>query len=102
MQKQAIGCVRAATDILGDKWTPELLRFLANQEVMRFSGVQDAVSGINPRTLSARLARLEQEGVIEKITKNGSSRCEYCLTAKGQALIPILHAMDTWSRQFKS
>lgn len=102
MQKQAIGCVRAATDILGDKWTPELLRFLANQEAGRFSGAQDAVKGINPRTLSARFSKLEEVGVIKKITKNGSSRCEYCLTEKGRALVPILHAMDSWSKQYKS
>ena len=55
--EKAIGCVRAATDILGDKWTPQLLRFFANEESVRFCQLQDLVGGINPRTLSVSLKR---------------------------------------------
>jgi len=57
-----IGCVKAATEILGDKWTPQLLRFFLNNEVVRFCQLQDLVGGINPRTLSARLSSLEEQG----------------------------------------
>ncbi|UTX51034.1 helix-turn-helix transcriptional regulator [Candidatus Saccharibacteria bacterium TM7i] len=102
MQKQTIGCVKAATAVLGDKWTPQLLRFFANEPAVRFGSIQDFVEGINPRTLSARLGNLEQEGVIQKITKPNTTRCEYCLTEKGKALIPILTAMETWSRTYES
>ncbi|MCD8561598.1 helix-turn-helix transcriptional regulator [Candidatus Saccharibacteria bacterium] len=94
---ETIGCVKAATRVLGDKWTPQLLRFLINEESVRFCQIQDLVEGINPRTLSARLVNLEHEGIIEKVSNGDSSRCEYRLTTKGRDLAPILHDMDRWS-----
>lgn len=99
---QDIGCVKAATDILGDKWTPQLLRFFINNEVVRFCQLQDLVGGINPRTLSARLVNLEEQGVINKLHSSESSRCEYVLTEKGQDLLPIIRDMNTWSDKYKT
>lgn len=100
MTTETIGCVKAATRILGDKWTPQLLRFFVNEEAVRFCQIQDLVEGINPRTLSARLDALEQEGIIEKIFPAEKSRCEYRLTPKGKALTPILRDMQSWSEQY--
>lgn len=97
---QQIGCVKAATEVLGDKWTPQLLRFFINNEVVRFCQLQDLVGGINPRTLSARLTHLEEQDIIQKLPQNSSSRCEYILTKKGQALLPVLRSMDEWSSAY--
>jgi len=95
-----IGCVKAATKILGDKWTPQLLRFFVNEETVRFCQIQDLVEGINPRTLSARLDYLEQEGIISKNATSSESRCEYTLTQKGYELVPILKDMEAWSDRY--
>ncbi len=100
MTQDTIGCVKEATRILGDKWTPQLLRFFVNEETVRFCQIQDLVEGINPRTLSARLDALETEGIIKKITAPLKSRCEYRLTEKGKALTPILHDMEAWSHKY--
>lgn len=100
MQGETIGCVKAATKILGDKWTPQLLRFFVNEESVRFCQIQDLVEGINPRTLSARLDSLEQEGIIEKVITTDTSRCEYRLTQKGRDLTPILRDMQLWSSRY--
>lgn len=94
-----IGCLEAATEILGDKWTPRLLRFFVNEEIVRFCQLQDLVGGINPRTLSARLASLEEHDIIVKHQAN-TSRCEYSLTEKGRDLLPILKDMETWSNRY--
>lgn len=99
-EASTIGCVKAATDILGDKWTPQLLRFFGSGETLRFCQLQDLVGGINPRTLSARLSNLESHGIIEKALTNSASRCEYRLTEKGQGLLPIIRDMQTWSAQY--
>lgn len=95
-----IGSVKAATQILGDKWTPQLLRFFVNEEVVRFCQIQDLVEGINPRTLSARLNYLEAEGIITKAATTSESRCEYRLTEKGYGLVPILKDMQVWSERY--
>ena len=95
-----IGCVKAATDILGDKWTPQLLRFFLSSEVVRFCQLQDMVGGINPRTLSARLVTLEDKGIIHKLHSASSTRCEYELTDKGRSLMPIIRDMEAWSTHY--
>lgn len=97
---QTIGCVKAATEILGDKWTPQLLRFFVNNEVVRFCQLQDMVGGINPRTLSARLSSLEDHDIIKRIPTSVPSRCEYELTSKGKELVPILRDMQNWSQKY--
>jgi len=102
MTTETIGCVKAATKILGDKWTPQLLRFFVNEEAVRFCQIQDLVEGINPRTLSARLDSLEKEGIIEKVFPAEKSRCEYRLTQKGKELTPILRDMQTWSDRYSA
>lgn len=95
-----IGCVKAATEVIGDKWTPQLLRFFVNKESVRFCQLQELVGNINPRTLSARLANLEQQAIIQKTATSSEKRCEYSLTKKGRELLPILHDMETWSRTY--
>ncbi len=102
MTNETIGCVKAATKILGDKWTPQLLRFFVNEESVRFCQLQDLTEGINPRTLSARLDNLEKEGIIEKVSHVDSSRCEYRLTKKGTELTPILRDMQAWSERYEA
>lgn len=96
-----IGCVKAATQILGDKWSPQILRFINNGTSMRFCRIQDLAEGINPRTLSARLDSLEKNGIIKK-NPTTSSRCEYCLTKKGYDLIPILNEMKIWGEKYQT
>lgn len=94
-----VGTVDAATEILGDKWTPRLLRYFINQDTVRFCQLQDLTGDINPRTLSARLVKLEEAGIIVK-QPTVSSRCEYSLTDKGRDLLPILEHMHYWSTKY--
>lgn len=59
------------------------------------------VPGLNPRALSGRLWRLTQEGILVRTRyAEAPPRVEYRLTAKGQALWPILQALqgfgETW------
>lgn len=98
--KSSVGCIKAATEILGDKWTPLLLRYFINQEHVRFCQLQDSAGGINPRTLSARLDRLEEEGIISKVATTSPARCEYSLTRKGRDLLPIIVDMEAWSSKY--
>lgn len=96
---QQIGSVDAATEIIGDKWTPRLLRYFVAEQSVRFCQLQDLTGDINPRTLSARLVKLEEQGIILK-RPTSPSRCEYELTDKGRDLMPILTQMHTWSAKY--
>lgn len=99
--KEIVGCVKDATAILGDKWTPQLLRAFSNRDTVRFCNLQEDAEGINPRTLSARLDNLEAKGVIVKLPTSGT-RCEYSLTDMGRDLIPILKQMELWGEKHKN
>lgn len=98
--QQPIGSVKAAAHILGDKWTPELLRFFVNEQTVGFCQLQELAGGINPRTLSHRLVTLECHAIIEKRTLPRSSRCRYQLTNKGRDLVPVLLSMQAWSSKY--
>lgn len=96
-----LGCIEAATRILGDKWSPLIIGELAKAGTLRFCALQDKAGGVNPRTLSARLEELEDAGVIHKESFHEvPPRCEYSLTKKGLELIPALTAMATWSKKY--
>lgn len=95
-----IGPVGAATDILGDKWTPVLLRAIHNDGQAGFCKLQDNAGGINPRTLSARLSRLEEQGILERCEGASAHRECYRLSKKGEALMPVLNQMAAWGERF--
>jgi DNA-binding HxlR family transcriptional regulator len=85
--------VAACAEILGAKWTAVLVHDLS-EGPRRFSQLEHACSGISPRTLSERLRALEQEGIVERRSyPERPPRVEYELTAKGEALLPIIEAM---------
>lgn len=89
-----LGCPVARTaDIIGNKWTPLIVRDLARGE-RRFSELERSLGGISPKTLSERLKRLEEVGVISRACfAEVPPRVEYTLTAKGHALLPVIESM---------
>ena len=56
--------------------------------------------GISPNTLSARLKRLEEHGIVERrFYEQHPPRAEYVLTDKGRQLGPVLNALLDWGRK---
>lgn len=88
-------CAVACTaDIIGSKWTAIIVHDLS-EGPRRFSELERACPGISPRTLSERLDMLERQGIVARESYPESPpRVEYELTAKGDALRPIIHAMS--------
>ncbi len=83
--------------ILGEKWTFLVLReaFLG---VRRFADFQEA-TGAPRQVLSARLARLVEEGLLRRTPYQEPGqrrRYEYRLTEKGVDLYPIMVALMHW------
>lgn len=98
--EKRVGCVQFACQILGDKWTPMIIRCLCNGP-QRFSLIQVEAGGVNPRTLSARLRSLQQQDIITRtVHAEVPPRTEYELTDKGQDLIPILQQMAEWGDKY--
>jgi DNA-binding HxlR family transcriptional regulator len=92
--------VCATADIICAKWTMLVIRDLAEDRA-RFCELERSLQGISPRTLSLRLRALEEEGIVERHTfPEVPPRVEYSLTAKGQALAPLVEDMRRYGREW--
>jgi DNA-binding HxlR family transcriptional regulator len=87
-------------DIIGERWTILILRDLVVAGPRRFQDFERSLAGISPNTLSARLKRLEDRGIVERrFYEQHPPRAEYVLTKKGTQLRPVLKALLEWGRQ---
>jgi DNA-binding HxlR family transcriptional regulator len=83
-------------EVVCGKWTLLIIRDLAEGR-SRFCELERSLEGISPRTLSLRLRALEEEGILKRQTfPEVPPRVEYALTAKGEALVPIVEAMRSY------
>jgi DNA-binding HxlR family transcriptional regulator len=87
--------VAKSLEVIGERWSLLIVR-----EVMhgrrRFSQLQGSL-GVARNVLSARLARLIEEGILERRAYQESPpRYEYFLTEKGLDLWPALIALQGW------
>lgn len=88
--------VACALDILGDRWTLLVVRDLLLGR-SRFRDFTASPEGIPTNILTDRLERLQQHALIEQIpAADGTKRLAYRLTAKGDALRPVLREMRDW------
>ncbi len=92
----AMECSIARTlDVVGDWWTLLIIReaFLG---VRRFADFRDHL-GIARNILTDRLAKLVEDGILEKRPKATAERgFEYRLTEKGRDLWGVLTALRLW------
>jgi DNA-binding HxlR family transcriptional regulator len=97
----SFGCPVARTaQLMGNKWTPLIVRDLAEGE-RRFSELERSLVGISPKTLSERLKRLEEAHVIgRQCFAEVPPRVEYSLTEKGYALLPVIEQMRSFGTRW--
>src|SRR5262245_1829040 len=87
--------VARAEMVVGDRWTVLILRelFMGSR---RFEEIQ-AQTESTPQMITARLKKLEAEGLIERRLYNERpKRYEYHLTEKGEAFYPVILALRAW------
>lgn len=89
-----------ALDLIGDKWTLLVVRdllFLGNR---RFGELASSPEKIPTNILSDRLRRLEECGLVAKVSyQERPPRYEYRITAKGADLFPVLRALAQWANR---
>lgn len=87
--------IARTTDLLGDWWTPVVLRTVLFG-VNRFEDLQTNL-GVSRTTLTQRLNRLVGEGMLERVQyQPNPPRYEYLPTKKGREFFDVLAAMWTW------
>ncbi|WP_310550475.1 winged helix-turn-helix transcriptional regulator [Paenibacillus glufosinatiresistens] len=89
-----------AVDILSKRWVA-LIVFVLIPGPRRFGEIESCLSNLSGKVLSERLKELEHEGIVERhVYPEIPVRIEYSLSAKGQALAPILGEIGSWSSEW--
>lgn len=90
-------CPIASTlDLVGDKWSLVIVRDLMNGKT-RFGELQASPEGIPSNILADRLKRMEAAGLLRREAyQERPRRHAYRLTARGEALRPVLQAICRW------
>ena len=90
--------IERAMELIGDKYSFQIIYLLYQKNCLRFVELEDQITGISPRTLSARLKHLEKYGLINRQQyATIPPRVEYELTDKGQDLAATLNALEIWA-----
>lgn len=86
-----------AMKLIGDFWTLRLVDAIRDDEV-RFCEIERRVPDINPATLTGRLKKLEDAGVIDRLieTKDRQS-VSYVLTERGRRILPVLESIKDFT-----
>jgi DNA-binding HxlR family transcriptional regulator len=93
--------IARAMDLLGDWWTPLVLRE-AYYGTKRFDDFE-RVLGIGRNVLTQRLNRLVDEGVLRREPyQERPRRYEYLLTDMGRDFFPVLAAINRWGETWLS
>ena len=85
--------IRRAADLLERRWVLSIV-YASHAGAVRFNEFRQAVGAIPPGTLAARLAELEEAGVLERrVLDSRPPRVEYRLTAHGHRLRVVMDAL---------
>lgn len=86
--------------LLGDTWLLLIICELMDGK-KRFGEIQERVGKINPQTLSGRLKKLEECGIITRTAyAEIPPRVEYDLTEKGRSISEIVQAMAVFGNTY--
>jgi DNA-binding HxlR family transcriptional regulator len=92
--------IARSLELLGEKWTLLIVREAFTGST-RFSQFR-RVLGVAPDVLTERLARLVDEGVLERRAYRDAGareRMEYVLTPAGRQLHLVIAGLSRWSRE---
>lgn len=99
-REAALSCpIPAAVGLIGERWAFLILRGAFNG-LQHFEEFQAGL-GIARNILSDRLAKLVKGGILERSADPSDRRkVIYSLTAKGEALLPVVLAIRQWGEDW--
>src|ERR671923_3028917 len=90
-------------ELLGRRWSLQILKNLKTKEVIRFNELKRSLPGISSTVLSERLLELEREGLVtKKIYPEVPPRVEYSITPQARELEVIIKDLARWANKWKS
>lgn len=100
VEEEHMCSVEAAINEIGGKWKP-LILYSLKEGKQRFNEINKKLPAITQRMLTKTLRELESDEIIHrKIYAEVPPRVEYCLTKKGDSVMPILDALCQWGKDY--
>ncbi|GAA4570408.1 winged helix-turn-helix transcriptional regulator [Planotetraspora kaengkrachanensis] len=95
-----LSAIGQALAILGDRWVLLILQRALVREVRTFAGWRDTLP-ISESVLASRLKDLVGAGMLTPVPhRDGRTRHEYRLTARGSGVWPLIVAIHSWEREW--
>ena len=92
--------VELTIDVIGGKWKPRILWILSHG-TYRFSELQRALPTITQTMLTKQLRELEEDKIVlRKVYAQVPPRVEYSLSEVGQTVLPLVHALHQWGKDY--
>ena len=86
--------------VMGGKYKPLLLYYLAENKMLRFGELRRLVSSASKKMLTQQLRELEADALVRrKVYRMVPPKVEYSLTERGQSLQPVLKEMGRWGER---
>lgn len=91
--------IAAGVEVLGDRWTPLVVRELM-MGAGGFNEIHRGIPRVSRTLLAQRLRELERRGLVSHEASRPGHPGTYALTAPGAALAPVLWAMGAWAAEW--
>ncbi len=89
-----------AVELIGARWSGAILSLLLHG-AHRYADIKARVTGLSDTMLAQRLRELEAEGLVQRrVLATTPVHVEYHLTRKGEALAPVVRALETWAHDW--
>ena len=88
-----------AFKLLGDFCTLRVIETIGGGE-LRFGELQRGLDNFNPVTLTSRLKKMEEAGlIVRQVETVDKQSVTYALTEKGKDCLPVIEAIKTFTRK---
>ncbi len=91
--------IAAGVEVLGDRWTPLIIRELM-VGARGFNEIHRGIPRASRTLLAQRLRELQRRGLMTHEASRPGYPGTYALTPAGQALTPIVWAMGAWAAEW--
>ena len=93
--------VATTVQLIGSKWKLLILRNLLARP-WRFNELRKSLDGISQKVLTDSLRTMEEDGIITRtVYPEVPPRVEYALSGLGEAMRPIIAAMEDFGMDYK-
>lgn len=86
-----------AVSLIGGKWKMQILFWLWKNKTMRYGEIKKSLGAVTHKMLSTKLKELEADNlIIRHEYPEIPPKVEYCLSERGQSLMPVLQCICLW------